>query len=174
MHNAKKGDPRYMKLHGAAQALNSTPVSILEEEASKFGLSVEYSVVEERKATKLHPKLIVIKVCIETKESFENNEIAKISYEAIGHTSREAKFKVAEAALIKLKTLTPGMQFAPGEVPPIWNEWAMTNIEMQVLPRRIIKKLRSKGFSPGLNTAFMQQFSLRLSSCFLFRVKISF
>ncbi|OQR90625.1 hypothetical protein ACHHYP_05368 [Achlya hypogyna] len=171
---AKRGDQRYEKLKVLAESLKMTPVNLLEAEAEKFHMNVEFKLVEERKATMYNPKTYVVSVTIATPHDGGLVE----TYEAIGFSSREAKFKAAELALVKMKKMKPGYEFAVGVVPPVWDNWAITNLnkgvkatKVRVRARRtspasaqVLGILVDKGFSPAKNLAFMKRLSVRLTT----------
>ena len=168
MHKAKQGDPRFQSLSALAKELNSTPVSILQIEAAKYQLKVAYNIIEERKATSYHPKLYVMEVLIEGNLDIDGNT-KTARCEAIGETSREAKFKAAQAGLIKMKNLKPGMKFEFGEIPLNWRRWVFQNMARGVRSDELMRIMSQKGFTPGVNVDFMQQFVLRQSSSLLLK-----
>ncbi|CAK4191659.1 unnamed protein product [Aphanomyces euteiches] len=105
----------------------------------KFGLTVEFQLLEERKATSYNPKTFVMGVSISMTSAAGVKETQ--AFEAIGFSSREAKFKVAEIALVKMKKLRPGFEFPTGVIPPQWDDWAFNNLNkgvaaVKALPRR--------------------------------------
>lgn len=84
--------------------------------------------------------------------------------QAVGKTTREAKFKVAEAGLVRLKKLKPGLAFDLGFLPPDWESWVFENLERGGKPKKVMQTLREKGFSPANNALLMQKISARISS----------
>ncbi|CAK4906253.1 unnamed protein product [Aphanomyces euteiches] len=156
---AKRGDVRFNKLHAATEMIKTTPVAMLEAEAEKFGLTVEFQLLEERKATSYNPKTFVMGVSISMTSAAGVKETQ--AFEAIGFSSREAKFKVAEIALVKMKKLRPGFEFPTGVIPPQWDDWAFNNLNKGVAA--VLKMLVEKGFTPAVNSAFMKRFSIHIS-----------
>ncbi|ETV84518.1 hypothetical protein H257_03699 [Aphanomyces astaci] len=154
---AKRGDVRFSKLHAMTASLKTTPVALLEAEAGKFGLTVAFRLLEERKATSYNPKTYVMQVTITTSERTTE------SYEAIGFSSREAKFKVAELALVKMRKMKPGFEFPAGVIPPTWDDWTFNNLNKGVAPLKILKTLVDKGFTPAENLTFMKRVSIHVS-----------
>ncbi|ETW00746.1 hypothetical protein H310_07292 [Aphanomyces invadans] len=159
---AKRGDVRFNKLHAMTESLNTTPVAMLESEAGKFGLDVVFRLLEERKATSYNPKTYVVEVTITT-TSPADGSTERQSYQAIGFSSREAKFKAAELALVKMRKMKPGFEFPAGVVPPTWDDWAFNNLNKGVASLKVLKTLVEKGFTPADNLVFMKRFSLHVS-----------
>ncbi|KAF0686606.1 Aste57867_21611 [Aphanomyces stellatus] len=158
---AKRGDVRFAKLHTMTASLQTTPVALLESEAEKFGLVVEFRLLEERQATSYNPKTYVMGVCITTTSPGGVSETE--SFEAIGFSSREAKFKVAELALVRMRKLKPGFEFPAGVMPPAWADWAFNNLIKGAAPTKVLKMLVDKGFTPAVNVRFMKRFSIHAS-----------
>ncbi|RHZ40667.1 hypothetical protein DYB31_001906 [Aphanomyces astaci] len=127
------------------------------QNAGKFGLSVAFRLLEERKATSYNPKTYVMQVTIMTSERTTE------SYEAIGFSSREAKFKVAELALVKMRKMKPGFEFPAGVIPPTWDDWTFNNLNKGVAPLKVLKTLVDKGFTPAENLTFMKRVSVHVS-----------
>ena len=53
-------------------------------------------------------------------------------FQGIGKTTRDAKFKSAQAALNKLVGSMPGLGVEGGELPEEWLQWAHENLEKGV------------------------------------------
>jgi len=133
-------------------------VSIL---ADKFGLSVSYQLIEERQGTAATPAMFLMELRISGKWCGSSGSE---KLQAIGKTTREAKFKVAEAGLVRLKKLKPGLAFDLGFLPPDWESWMFENLERGGKPKKVMQTLREKGFSPANNALLMQKISARISS----------
>lgn len=167
MHKAKAGDPRFIALSDLSKNLNATPVSILKDLAAKHRLHVHFHLVEEREANAYHSKLYVMEVVMtrEKKENVEEELNVLVRCQGLAPSSRVAKYKAAESALLQVQNLKPGMQFAHGFVPPDWWRWTLTNIARGVSPAECITTLSRKGFFPGLHELYMEQVFLRASAC---------
>ncbi|RHY29435.1 hypothetical protein DYB32_005138 [Aphanomyces invadans] len=132
------------------------------DEFVMFGLDVVFRLLEERKATSYNPKTYVVEVTITT-TSPADGSTERQSYQAIGFSSREAKFKAAELALVKMRKMKPGFEFPAGVVPPTWDDWAFNNLNKGVASLKVLKTLVEKGFTPADNLVFMKRFSLHVS-----------
>lgn len=84
--------------------------------------------------------------------------------QAIGKTTREAKFKAAEAGLVRVKRLKPGLAYELGFLPPEWEKWLFDNLEKGGQIKKLLQILSQKGFSPANSIALMQKISTRVSS----------
>lgn len=84
--------------------------------------------------------------------------------QAIGRTTREAKFKAAEAGLARVKKLKPGLAYDLGYLPPDWEKWLFDNLEKGGKMKKLLEILTQKGFSPANNNTLMQKISARVSS----------
>ncbi|KDO29902.1 hypothetical protein SPRG_04968 [Saprolegnia parasitica CBS 223.65] len=157
---ARRGDSRYAKLKSLADALNVTPINLLQAEADKFQMNVTYKLLEERKATKYNPTTYLFSVTIDAPHDGGSHEV----YEAIGFSTREAKFKAAELALVKMRKMKPGYEFPVGTIPDKWDVWAFANLARRVKPTTVLTTLVQKGFAPATNLVFMKRLSVRLSS----------
>ncbi|EQC42442.1 hypothetical protein SDRG_00177 [Saprolegnia diclina VS20] len=144
---ARRGDGRFAKLKSLADALQMTPINLLQAEA-------------ERKATKYNPKTYLVSVSIAAPHDGGSLEV----YETIGFSTREAKFKAAELALVKMRKMKPGYEFPLGTIPDKWDAWAFANLARRVKPTTVLTTLVQKGFAPATNLAFMKRLSVRLSS----------
>ncbi|KAG6976715.1 hypothetical protein JG688_00001061 [Phytophthora aleatoria] len=161
----QRGDTKLAALRKFMEALDTTPVALLEREAAKFGLQVVYKLIEDEEADVapngepsefLQMQLeLVGKVCGPT-----GRETVKAS----GKTTREAKFKAAEAALVTIKKLQPGLAVQPGELPGQWEKWLFANIERGASVKKLMHTLAQKGFLLTGNLTLMQKISTRASS----------
>ncbi|KAL4160660.1 hypothetical protein PRNP1_001224 [Phytophthora ramorum] len=162
----QKGDAKLAALKKFVETLDTTPVALLEREAVKFGLQVVYQVLENEEETPVtldadppasyQMQLDLLgKVCGPT-----GRETVKAS----GKTTREAKFRAAEAALVKIKKLQPGLAVEPGELPLEWEKWMFGNIERGVSAKKLMQTLAQKGFLLTGNVQLMQRISTRASS----------
>ncbi|KAL4176344.1 hypothetical protein KRP22_001295 [Phytophthora ramorum] len=162
----QKGDAKLAALKKFVETLDTTPVALLEREAVKFGLQVVYQVLENEEETPVtldadppasyQMQLDLLgKVCGPT-----GRETVKAS----GKTTREAKFRAAEAALVKIKKLQPGLAVEPGELPLEWERWMFGNIERGVSAKKLMQTLAQKGFLLTGNVQLMQRISTRASS----------
>lgn len=84
--------------------------------------------------------------------------------QAIGRTTREAKFKAAEAGLARVKKLKPGLAYDLGYLPPDWEKWLFDNLEKGGKMKKLLEILTQKGFSPANSNTLMQKISARVSS----------
>ncbi|EEY57520.1 uncharacterized protein PITG_00072 [Phytophthora infestans T30-4] len=137
----QRGDTKLAALRKFMEALDTTPVALLEREAAKFGLQIQLDLVG--------------KVCGPT---------GRDSVSAMGKTTREAKFKAAEAALVKIKKLQPGLAVQPGKLPEQWENWLFANIERGASVKKLMHTLAQKGFLLTGNMPLMQRISTRMSS----------
>lgn len=161
----QRGDTKLAALRKFMEALDTTPVALLEREAAKFGLQVEYKLIEDdedntapngESSELLQIQLdLVGKVCGPT---------GRDSVSAMGKTTREAKFKAAEAALVKIKKLQPGLAVQPGKLPEQWENWLFANIERGASVKKLMHTLAQKGFLLTGNMPLMQRISTRMSS----------
>ncbi|GMF21216.1 unnamed protein product [Phytophthora lilii] len=145
----QRGDARLAALRRFVEALDTTPVALLEREAARFGLQVAYQLVEDEEEDEppesgteqtAHVQMqleLVGKVCGPT-----GREVVM----GAGKTTREAKFKAAEAALVKIKKLQPGLAVEPGELPEQWERWLFENIERGASVKKLMHTLAQKGF----------------------------
>lgn len=109
----KRGDSKLRGYAKLTEALNETPLAILDMEAKKRHLVLTARVVEERKATSMHAPYFVMEVVltgmwfdmVDGKAQMFNGPKR---FQGIGKTTREAKFKAANNALAKLKSMMPG------------------------------------------------------------------
>ncbi|RLN63963.1 hypothetical protein BBP00_00003742 [Phytophthora kernoviae] len=127
----QKGDAKLAALRQFMESLDTTPVYLLEQEAAKFGLQVTYQLLEDKQdeaqeapdesQTSYLMQLVLLgKACGPT---------GRETLQASGKTTREAKFRAAEAALVRIKKLQPGMAVEPGQLPSEWQQWLFDNIE---------------------------------------------
>jgi hypothetical protein len=127
----------------------------------KFQMTVTYELLEERKATASFPATFLIELTISGKwcgpKGFEK-------LQAIGKTTREAKFKAAESGIVRIKKLKPGLAYDIGVLPPEWQNWLYDNLEKGGKPKKLLKILVEKGFSPSKNPILMQRISCKASS----------
>ncbi|OWZ09701.1 hypothetical protein PHMEG_00017558 [Phytophthora megakarya] len=160
----QRGDVKLTTLRKLMEALDATPVALLEREAAKFRLQVTYQLIEEKETPAmlsgdqelLHMRLeLVGKVCGPT---------GRETVTASGKSTREAKFKAAEVALVKIKKLQPGLAVEPGELPEQWEQWLFANIERGVSVKKLMHTLTKKGFLVTKNVTIMQKISTRASS----------
>ncbi|KAG7386068.1 hypothetical protein PHYPSEUDO_000660 [Phytophthora pseudosyringae] len=164
----QRGDAKLAALRTFMDTLDTTPVALLEREAAKFGLQVAYQLLEEEEeggggespdggpSEFVHMQLeLVGKVCGPT-----GRETVKVA----GKTTREAKLKAAEAALVKIKKLQPGLAVEPGELPEQWEKWLFANIERGASTKKLMHTLAQKGFLLTGNLTVMQRISSRTSS----------
>lgn len=106
-------------------------------------MSAEFEIVEEREATNFNPKMFVMQVTL--KGQWEEGQGAKtVVCEAVGVSSRDAKFKVSQVAILKMKTLKPGMRFEPGVLPMEWQQWVLSNIDRGVPCDEVLKMINIK------------------------------
>lgn len=82
------------------------------------------------------------------------------TFQGIGKSTRDAKFKSASLALKKLLNNMPGLAHPVGELPDSWLKWAHENLEKGVDESKVLKGLIDKGFVPALNTHLMQSLIL--------------
>lgn len=177
----KQGDERFSKLKKFLESLDTTPISLLHREAgtttlvcalqlvlicshvvlAKFGLTITYQLLEERQGTANNPPLFLMELQITGKWC---GPAGVEKMQSIGKTTREAKFKVAEAGMMRLKKLKPGLAYDLGVLPPEWEAWLFDNIERGGNPKKIMQTLRDKGFSPSNNSVLMQKISAKISS----------
>ncbi|KAJ0399546.1 hypothetical protein P43SY_006092 [Pythium insidiosum] len=165
----KQGDSRLAALQSFVSALGTTPVALLEREATKFGLQVTYQLVESEPASPdddssardVTPTVFVMRLTLAGKWC---GPTGHETLQALGRTTREAKFRVAEAALARLRKLQPGLAFEPGALPPEWRAWLFGNMERGGNVRKLMQKLGEKGFTPARDGRVMQQISSRASS----------
>jgi len=161
----QSGDIKLAALRQVMEALDTTPVTLLEREAARFGLQTVYQLLEEddEEDELFRMQLeLVGKVCIP-----EGREVVR----AVGKTTREAKFKAAEAALVKIKKLQPGLAVQTGELPDQWEKWLFANIEKGASIKKVMHTLAQKGFFLTGNRTLMQRISTR-SSSFGLRTKV--
>lgn len=170
----QRGDTKLAALRKFVEALDTTPVALLEREAAKFGLQVIYRLIEDEEeeipatpnaelsAVFLMQLELVGKVC---------GASGRESVKATGKTTREAKLKAADAALVKIKKLQPGLAVEPGELPGQWKEWLFANIERRASVKKLMHTLAQKGFLLTGNLVLMQKISTRASS-FRLRTKV--
>ncbi|KAG1705146.1 hypothetical protein DVH05_004082 [Phytophthora capsici] len=157
----QKGDTKVAALRAFMEALDTTPVALLEREASKFGVQLVYQLIENEKEDEAQSELFEMqldllgKVCGPT-----GRETVKAS----GKTTLEAKLQAAEAALLKIKKLQPGLAWEPGELPVQWEKWLFENIERGASVKKLMQTLEHKGFFLTGNVALMQRISTRASS----------
>lgn len=129
--------------------------------AVKFGLAVSYQLIEERQGTSSTPAMFLMELQISGKWCGPSGSE---KLQAIGKTTREAKFKVAEAGLVRLKKLKPGLAFDLGFLPHDWESWLFENLERGGNSKKVMRALREKGLSPANNVVLMQKISARISS----------
>ncbi|TMW63796.1 hypothetical protein Poli38472_002737 [Pythium oligandrum] len=164
----KQGDATFQKLQAIVQALETTPVALLEREAAKFGLVVAYQLLEELPETSTNANAARFRMQV-TLEGAWCGPTGVERLETMGRSTREAKFVAAEAALVRLRKLQPGLAYDVGHVPDEWLDWLWRNLASAV-PKghknvcKVLAKLRTKGFAPAQNTEFMQQIACHISS----------
>ncbi|KAE9125260.1 hypothetical protein PF010_g5689 [Phytophthora fragariae] len=158
----QRGDAKLLALRKFMETLDTTPVALLEREATKFGLQVVYQLVEREEdsdedETELAQMQLTLvgKVCGPT---------GRVTVRATGKTTREAKFKAAEVGLVKIKKLQPGLAVEPGELPDQWEKWLFGNIERGASVKKLMHTLAQKGFLLTGNELMMQRISTRASS----------
>lgn len=171
----KRGDKRTRGFAKLTQELKSTPTAVLAMEASKRNLRFRYYFVEKREATSMHDEFVVMEVAL-TGHWFElvDGELREShgarKFQGIGKTTREARYKAAEAALTKMRATMPGLKCASGEIPEEWRRWFWRNVDGEADLESVLKTLRLKGFQPWRNVEFMQRVLLLDSySLFLMR-----
>ncbi|DAZ95818.1 TPA: hypothetical protein N0F65_008537 [Lagenidium giganteum] len=157
----KEGDGKFQALKKFVEGLDTTPIALLEREAAKFGMQVAYALLSERKGTSSTPPSFLVELTITGKWCGPSGQE---TVQAIGKTTREAKFKAAEAGLLRLKKLKPGLACDPGQLPQEWLDWLMSNLERGVKARKVLRVLVEKGFTLACNLTLMQQLSVRVSS----------
>ncbi|RLM96187.1 hypothetical protein BBO99_00003726 [Phytophthora kernoviae] len=144
----QKGDAKLTALRQFMESLDTTPVYLLEREAAKFGLQVTYQLLEdeqdeaqeasdESQTSYLMQLVLLGKACGPT---------GRETLQASGKTTREAKFRAAEAALVRIKKLQPGMAVEPGQLPSEWQQWLFDNIERGASVKKLLQALGQKGF----------------------------
>ncbi|KAJ8608520.1 hypothetical protein CTAYLR_005737 [Chrysophaeum taylorii] len=161
----KRGDTTLRGFAKLTQELNSTPAAVLAMEASKRGLRFRYEFVERREATSMHDEYMVMEVILtghwfevvdgELRESYGSR-----TFQGIGKTTREARYRAAETALTKMRETMPGLKYDAGVVPDDWRVWVWENVEAGASLESILKTLRLKGFQPWRNVEFMQRILL--------------
>ncbi|KAG7401680.1 hypothetical protein PHYBOEH_011634 [Phytophthora boehmeriae] len=146
----QKGDAKLAALRQFMESLDTTPVYLLEREAAKFGLQVTYllledaqDAVDESKSSYLMELELTGKACGPT---------GRETLQASGKTTREAKFRAAEAALVRIKKLQPGTAVEPGQLPSEWLQWLFDNIERGASGKKLLQTLAQKGFQVTGNT----------------------
>lgn len=136
----------------------------------KFGLQVTYQLLEEQPGTAIKPPMYRMELVLTGKWCSGAN--GRESIQAVGTSTREAKWKAAEAALCRLRKLQPGLAYEPGTLPDEWQQWLFDNIERGAKINKLLRVLTEKGFSPTNNLWLMQKLSARVSSRQL-RFKVS-
>ncbi|GLE04825.1 hypothetical protein PINS_up013804 [Pythium insidiosum] len=165
----KQGDSKLAALQSFVSALGTTPVALLEREVAKFGLQATYQLVEnqpndatdDESTSTTTPSVFVMRLTLTGKWC---GPTGRETLQALGRTTREAKFRVAEAALARLRKLQPGLAFEPGALPDQWRAWLFGNMERGGNVRKLMRKLGEKGFTPARDVRVMQQISARASS----------
>jgi hypothetical protein len=122
---------------------------VLEDLAMQRNLKTAYKLGEERKATSMHAAHFIMEVAL-TGVWWDVPKgggkpvkfIGQRSFQGIGKTTREAKFKAAQAALNALKNSMPGMEFEAGVLPERWLAWAHENLERGVDEAKVIERGR--------------------------------
>lgn len=158
----KRGDKTTRGFAKLTQELKSTPAAVLAMEASKRNLRFRYYFVEKREATSMHDEFVVMEVSL-TGHWFElvdgdlRESHGARKFQGIGKTTREARYKAAEAALTKMRATMPGLKYASGEIPCEWRKWFWRNVDSETDLESVLKTLRLKGFQPWQNVEFMQR-----------------
>lgn len=157
----KQGDGQFSALKKFLESLETTPISLLQREADKFGVGIAYQLLEEKPGTASTPAMFLVELRLSGKWCGPTG-IERL--QAIGKSTREAKFKVAEAGLVRMKKLKPGLAYDLGFLPPEWDKWLFDNLDSGGKASKIMQTLREKGFSPANNALLMQKISTRISS----------
>ncbi|KAL7683192.1 putative EF-hand domain pair, double-stranded RNA-binding domain, ankyrin repeat-containing [Plasmopara halstedii] len=161
----QSGNVKFKALEKLLDALNTTPLALLEREAARYNLQVEYLLLNDNEedaasidqlSERFQMQLeLVGKVC---------GPAGRDSIKATGATIREAKFNAAKIALKKIQNLPPGLVGPPGELPEQWEKWLFDNIERGASLKKLMQTLVKKGFRLTTNLAIMQKISTRASS----------
>ncbi|CAM9173174.1 unnamed protein product, partial [Phaeothamnion confervicola] len=120
----KAGDKKLRGLGALTALLNETPAAVLQQQAAARGLTVEYRIVEERPATAQHPfKHLVMEVVLTGQwyggsgggsEDMEDGGGAITTgarrFQGVGKSTREARLKAAQVALVRLAAAMPGLR----------------------------------------------------------------
>ncbi|POM77292.1 Hypothetical protein PHPALM_5347, partial [Phytophthora palmivora] len=161
----QRGDAKLASLRKFVEALDTTPVALLERETAKFGLQLTYQLVEdeEEMPTTFNGEQELVQIQLELVGKV-CGPTGRETVKAVGKTTREAKFKAAEAALVKIKKLQPGLAVEPGELPVQWEKWLFANIEKGASVKKLMHTLTQKGFLLTGNLTLMQRISTRVSS----------
>jgi ankyrin repeat protein len=158
----QRGDSSLRGFNALAAAMNETPVAVLEEQAKRRSLTLEFKLLEERAATSMHAAHYVVE-CTLTGLFYDKDKKGKPVkfvgakvFQGIGKTTRDAREKCAQSALTKLRKSMPGLQVSAGELPERWLQWAHANLDRGVGEEVVLKALIDKGFYPAQNHALMQ------------------
>lgn len=156
----KRGHSKMFKFGSFLEKLNRTPGVVLSIEAKRRNLNTQYKVVEVRRATSYNPKLFVVQLTISG--MFNEPDGLKVKsyfathrFDGIGYTTKQAKYKAAQAGLLSLKASTPGIKFTPGVIPAKWKEWYIDNVFRGVATNDLLLRMTLKGFHAHLNTEIM-------------------
>ncbi|RLN88641.1 hypothetical protein BBJ28_00017611 [Nothophytophthora sp. Chile5] len=151
------GDSKLAALRKFTDTLDTTPVRLLEREVAKFGLQVTYQLQDQDTSDDASSYFqmqleLTGKWCGPT---------GRETLQAVGKTTHEAKFKVAEVALMRLKKLQPGLAVEQGELPSDWECWLFANLERGASATKLLLTLSQKGFVLANNLTLMQKISTR-------------
>jgi hypothetical protein len=153
VQRAKEGDSRLQVLDHLATNLRLTPVELLETDAStflpshfalkmtrleRFHYQVSFQLLHELAPTKTMSKMFVMRCTLSKPPVYLK------TFQAVGPTTRHAKFQAAKQALQTLKKLQPGFQYAVGDVPSNWHDWTFQNLDQQVSPAEVLQLLTTK------------------------------
>jgi hypothetical protein len=136
------------------------------EQCRKRNLLVSFNLLEERPASSMHAAHYVVESVL-TGVWYERDKDGKTTkfngsktFQGIGKSTRDAKFKAASLALKKLLNNMPGLAHPVGELPESWLKWAHENLEKGVDESKVLKALIDKGFVPAMNTHLMQSLTV--------------
>eukprot|EP00618_Florenciella_parvula_P017900 CAMPEP_0119490846 /NCGR_PEP_ID=MMETSP1344-20130328/15893_1 /TAXON_ID=236787 /ORGANISM="Florenciella parvula, Strain CCMP2471" /LENGTH=421 /DNA_ID=CAMNT_0007526043 /DNA_START=285 /DNA_END=1547 /DNA_ORIENTATION=- len=157
----KRGDSLLRGYAKLTASLNETPMSVLDIQAKKRQLTVGYRLVEERAPTSMHAAYFVMEAVLTGKwfdmvDGAPQQFVGSKRFQGIGKTTRDAKFKSAESALVKLKSMMPGIAYTPGVIPENWMKWVRSNFARGVPEYKLCSMLTTKGFHPARNSGLMQ------------------
>ncbi|GMF33693.1 unnamed protein product [Phytophthora fragariaefolia] len=146
------------------EALDTTPVALLEREAARFGLQLEFQLVEEEGSEQEQeedPETVQVQLQLVGNAC---GPTGRVAVRGTGKTTREAKFQAAEVGLVTIKKLQPGLAAEPGELPDKWEQWLFANIERGASVKQLMRTLAQKGFLLTGKATLMQRISTRASS----------